>query len=444
MAVVEFAALTEPVSENDSCGPDLDLSGDADFMNFMARAEGLIPTSYFSGPESVPFDRGSIDPAAEFKNAQPLLAQTRDIRLLVLLAKFSALSRDLDSFVTCVRAIGALLESRWDDVHPRGESGDFAARTAAIETLNDNAPIVIPLQFIPLVQSKRAGAISYRSLMIANGEVQPREGEEPVDRVSIDKALMEAELDGLIALRGQFESLQVALMAIVKICNEGVSSGQSVSLDRVIGLVGKIFGLLNDVIAKRDPSAAAVAPTDGNEADAPAALALPNDLIRSNADVAAALAAIDRYFCRSEPSNPALLLVRQAQQLMGKSFLEVMQILVPTHVGAAKFRIGGEHPFEIPIESLSPLSAIEPMPAAEYVNGEDASGGEPQANGDSAARLTATTRHEAFALLEQIGIYYRVAEPSSPISFITERARSYVNRDFLALLKDLLPASASD
>jgi type VI secretion system protein ImpA len=447
MAVVDFAALTAPVTDSDPCGPDLDLSGDADFMNFMARAEGLVPTSYFSGPDGAPFDRSMIDLAAELKNAQPFLEQSRDLRLLALLAKFAVLSRDLESFVVCLRAMAALMENRWDEVHPRGEGGDFTARMAAIETLNDTGPVVIPLQFIPLAQSKRAGAISYRSVMIANGEVTAREGEDPVDRATVDKALMEADLDGLIALRGQIEALQTALLAMANLSSARAGSEQAVNLDKTTSLAGKVFGLLNEVITKRDPSAAAVAPAaETAEPETAAATSLPGDLIRSNADVAAALTAIDRYFCRSEPSNPALLLVRQAQQLMGKSFLEVMQILVPTHVGQAKFRIGGDHPFEIPIESLSPLAAIEHLPEPAYVNGGDGDSHSemPHGNGSAGPQLSADSRQQAFALLEQIGAYYRIAEPSSPISFITERARSYVNRDFLALLKDLLPASASD
>ena len=124
MAEVSLAELTSPISESAPCGPDLDLAGDLDFLNFMARAEGLLPASFFSGPEGRAFDRSAIDLAAELKAAQPFLTRTRDLRLLVLLAKFAALNRDLPSFVTCVGAIAQLLDSRWDEVHPRGcESG---------------------------------------------------------------------------------------------------------------------------------------------------------------------------------------------------------------------------------------------------------------------------------------------------------------------------------
>src|SRR6478672_9604868 len=197
MAEVSLAELISPISESEPCGPDLDVAGDLDFLNFMARAEGLLPASFFSGPEGRAFDRSAIDLAAELKAAQPFLTRTRDLRLLILLAKFAALNRDLASFVTCVGAIAQLLDSRWDEVHPRGEAGDFAARTALLETLNDSAPVVMPLQYVPLVQSRRFGAISYRHLMYVNGEATPREGEDVIDQANVDHAFTEADLSAL-------------------------------------------------------------------------------------------------------------------------------------------------------------------------------------------------------------------------------------------------------
>ena len=46
-------------------------------------------------------------------------------------------------------------------------------------------------------------------------------------------------------------------------------------------------------------------------------------------------------------------------------------------------------------------------------------------------------------LLEQVGHYFRMAEPSSPIPFLTDRARDLAQRDFLSVLKALLPAGTT-
>lgn len=436
MAGLALHVLTASVSDENPCGPDLDAAGDPDFLNFIARAEGLLPATYFSGPDGRPFDRSTIDLEAEFQAAQSLLARTRDIRLLVLLAKFSILCRDLNAFVTCIAAIAQLLETRWQEVHPRGEANDFLARTAVIETLDDSAPVVIPLQYIPLVHAKRFGPVAYRHVMFVNGEATPREGEEAVDQSNIDRAFAEAELSALVEMRSSFQALKDALETIEKCCAAN-APGAPVSLEKVRGIVGKIVILLSDAVARRDPGAAAAgaapAEADGGAAHAPAA-----GSIRSHADVIAALNAIDTYFCRHEPSNPALLLVRQVRQLAGKSLVEILQILMPAQIAEAKFRLGAGQSVEIPIESLAPIAAIE-TPAQNFEESEVEVNAPADGASVPAARPKVETRQEAFALLEQIGAYYRVCEPSSPISLLVERARSFANRDFLSVLKDLLP-----
>jgi type VI secretion system protein ImpA len=442
MAGLTPAILTAPVSNEDPCGADLDLAGDPDFLNFLARAEGLLPSSYFSGPEGRPFDRSTIDFEAELAAVQPLVARTRDIRLLVLLAKFSVLSRDLNAFAACIGAIAQLLEDRWDDVHPRSEAGSFAVRAAVLETLNDSAPVLIPLQYAPLVHSKRFGAVSYRNLMFASGEATPRESEQVIDAPNLDRAFMEAELPALIETRATFASLKTAFETIEKCCGAKASDA-AVSLEKVIALVDKIFTTLNDIVAKRDPGAAAApASADGQDrsADAAGASAAAGS-IRSYADVLSALAAIDAYFCRCEPSNPALLLVRQVRQLAGKSLLDVLQVLMPSQISEVKFRLGGSQSVDIPLENLASLATID----TPDINGGEPGESEP-AEGSPApnAPPKLESRQEAFALLEQIAAYYRVAEPSSPISLILDRARGFANRDFLSILKDLLPKSTAD
>jgi type VI secretion system protein ImpA len=438
MAAIEFETLAGPVSDEEPCGPDLDLAGDPDYMNFIARTEGLLPATYFSGPEGKPFDRTTIDFAAEFTTAAPLLERTRDIRLLALLAKLFILNRDLTGFAACIGLTDTLLGERWDEVHPQGMDGDFGIRMAALESLDDMPPVIFPMQYMPLVNHRRLGPITYRSWMIATGEAKPREGEAIVEPAAIEAAMMEVELPALIETRGQFQGLQSALGNLRDICVDRAGADRAAKLERLPDLVGKILKLLEGVVIKRDPSLAtaqtnAEEAADGSAAPA-AASTIPAGAVASTRDVANALAAIADYFGRSEPSSPALLLVRQAEQLMGKSFLEVMRVLVPNHMEQAAVQIGKDRQiFDLPIERLSAFGEGLPMPEEEAAEETD---------GVAPRRLEAKTREDAIRLLEQIGTYYRVAEPSSPVPFLTDRARSFVERDFLSLLKELLPEAA--
>jgi len=429
----DLAALTSPIADGEPCGPDLDLAGDVDYMNFVAKAESLIPTSFFSGPEQKPFDRSQIDFAAEFAELHPLLARTRDVRLLTILAKLSMLNRDIGGFETAVRAIEQLLKERWDEVHPRGEDGIFSARVAAIETLDDMAPVIFPLQYTPLVRHRRVGELSYRDYMIATGEANAREDESSHDLAAIESALMEVELPELVQVLGRFEALRTAVGEIRNTCSDRAGLDQAPTFKRLPALVDGIRSVLNDVVVKRDPSLAlATGPQgDGADAAAGAAPAMTGE-VSSVADAADALAAVAEYFMRCEPSNPALLLVRQAEQLMGKSFFELIEILVPTHVEQAAIYVGKEQMLQLPLQRLSGLVASsEPAYSPE--------GGD---NGPPPRRLEAKTRADAFRLLEQVGAFYRGAEPSSPLPYLTDRARDLASRDFVSLLKHVLPEDA--
>jgi type VI secretion system protein ImpA len=439
MAAIEFAALGTRISEEEPCGPDLDLAGDPEYMNFIARTEGLLPVTYFSGPEGKPFDRTTIDFAAEFATAAPLLERTRDLRLLALLAKLFILNRDLTSFAACVGLTETLLSERWDDVHPQGMDGDFGIRMAALESLDDMPPVVFPMQYLPLVNHRRLGPITYRSWMIATGEAKPREGEAIVDPAAIETAMMEVELSELVETRNQFQGLQSALRNLRDVCVDRAGANRAAKLERLPDLVGKILKLVEGVAIRRDPSLATTQ-TGAEETAADGATgavapsAIPAGAVASTRDVADALAAIADYFGRHEPSSPALLLVRQAEQLMGKSFIEVMRVLVPNHMEQAAVEIGKDRQiFDLPIERLSAFAEGLPVP--------DEQAAEPT---DTAAprRLEVKTRSDAIRLLEQVGTYYRSAEPSSPVPFLTDRARSFAERDFLSLLKELLPEGA--
>jgi type VI secretion system protein ImpA len=498
---VELESLTAPVSEADPCGPDLDLEGDPDYLNFLAKAEGILPASYFHVQDGKPFDRGSIDFAAEFQTAKPLLERTRDLRLLATIAKLHILNRDLSGFTDCTTAVATLLDSQWENVHPRGEGGDYAMRMVAIETLDDLPTVVHPLQFVPLINHRRIGAITYRNYMTATGEVRPRADEEqPLDTATIDKALMESDLAPLVEMLRRFEALQDTLGRIRSIWIERAGFGQAANLDKSTQTIAKIVTLLGGVVAKRDPSLAPVQAGEAVEAQAGTAAV---EQIASREDAAASLAAAAAYFSRVEPSNPALLLVRQAQQLVGKSFVDVIRILVPTHAEQAAIAVGTQHVFDLPVERLSALETgadapeeyeapQEPLPeqtsawdAPSAEPGEESpaaaaegdipggplpseeAGSEPEADATSGnsgepgqggssfeagapsempnarkQRPRAATRQQAFALLDQVAAYYRATEPTSPIPVLLDRARALAARDFMSLLKDFLPESA--
>ncbi|MEJ1937645.1 hypothetical protein WDZ92_46225, partial [Nostoc sp. NIES-2111] len=269
----------------------------------------------------------------------------------------------------------------------------------------------------------------------------------------------------------------------------------AVALGRVDQLRGRVVSCVGGAIATRGPGFAvsgtpgpSAAP--GARAAAPGSPAAPAPVavgpIGSPRDAALALGAVAEYFATREPSSPSLLLVRQAEQLIGKSFLEVMQVLLPGQIDQANVQIGGQEFFDFPLERLGSFDGAasgggygEEEPSS-WQDDDSGGGGDEyqsapadddaEASGDGAGtggdetepasepeeappapapmrapapvKPVVQSRQAAMAVLQQVGTYFRVAEPSSPIPFLTDRARSFAERDFLSLLKDVLPESS--
>jgi type VI secretion system protein ImpA len=332
-----------------------------------------------------------------------------------------------------VEAVALLLETEWENVHPKGEGGDFSYRGVMIESIDALPTVINPLQFLPLVENRRHGTISYRVIQIVSGEIAVGENEVVPDLTAIDRIIEEADLAPLKATSASFVQLATAIDRIGAIWSERSGSDQSLSVDRLSKTTAAIVAWLRQAIVQRDPDAVpAEAEADATSVDAegrPEIAPAVGGKISSTAAAAAALVAIATYFAGTEPSNPALLLVRQAQQMIGKSFVEVIQILVPLHAETAVIHVGKQQTFDLPISPMAHLldtgESFAPHP------------------GDSQDIVfSVENRTQALALMEKVAAYFRQAEPSNPVPFLIDKAKEMAQRDFLALLRDVLPEGA--
>jgi type VI secretion system protein ImpA len=422
MSRVDPDSLLEPVAPDLPCGPDLDLEGDPAFAALMATVEGQLPSSYFS------FDPATIDFEAAFSEGAALLKRTRDVRLLVLLSKLGILNRDLATFSDAIEGIRRLFAERWDSVQPQAVDGDFLARMAPLYTFDDTGPVLMPLQFVPLAETERAGRATYRAHLVSIGEAKAREGETLPDAVALERIFQEVDLDQLRAKHASLVQLKSALTGIRNASVEHAGFEEAVRLEKLPGMIDGMLALVHGALVRRDPTVADVlseAPAEAEATDdagsgyepAPPA---PTGMTARDAD--AMLAVALAYFETREPSSPAIPLLRQARSLVGKNLLEVMRILFPAQADAARIQVGGELPFTVAVGA--------------------GGGGAPADDGAAAEpRPPVTSRQAAITLLDQVTGYYRSAEPSSPIPMLLDRARALSPKDFTSLLKELLPSA---
>ena len=417
-----------------SCGPDLDAEGDADYLNFFARIEGILPTSFFSPEDGKPFDPSTIDMDVHRAALRPLQTRTCDVRLATVEAQLAALNRDITGFTAAVETIALWLDGAWDDVHPRPQDGNTESRQRAIGAL-DLPTVIFPLQYAPLLEARRIGTVTFRRWLVTTGEAKAREGDTELSAAAITQALDEADESELAAMRDHIGRLDTALG---RIRAAFAAHGSSADLPNLSALIGKMRAFLGQGAAAQTAPAehqedGAAAPGEQQDAARGAAGPAPASL----ADATLALAAIADYYSRREPSSPVLPLVRQARELVGKSFHEIVTILVPSQVEKAAFQIGTDQVFDLPLGKLSNHSAV--MPDAAQPSEFDQSGA-PDA--PARPRYRVETRGQAIALLQDVQRYFRIHEPSSPVPMLCERGRAMAERDFMSLLRDVLPKAA--
>ena len=427
--MVDFSTISSPVSAELPCGPNPD--GIAELENFIAAAEGQLPASFLT------FSKASFDAAGPLKEISTWLQQVRDLRLLVLAAKYLILSGDILGFANTLDAISSLLTERWRDVHPQQQDESYSLRGAHVGSLDDMPTVVLPLQYAPLIKDRKLGPLAYRSLLLATKVAQPRNGEIIIDESSIRDALLKFEdFEAIKTMGNAVTRSGAALKSIRSAFIDKAGYEDAPAFERLAPLIDSIGVFVGGFIQQREPSAALPEnePVDGQtaagETGESASLATANmPGLQSSADAAEALKAVAGYFARHEPSSPALLLVRQAQQMVGKSFVDAMLLLAPAAAEKSTIKIGGESPFTLTFAQLKALA------------GQAA---EPPAEGQTVGQtFTVASRMDSARLMLAVESYFRRVEPSSPIPLLIERARFFVDKDFPALLKDILKTPGS-
>ncbi|QEN85225.1 hypothetical protein FZC33_02960 [Labrys sp. KNU-23] len=416
-----YAGIEKEISADTPCGPDPD--ADSDAQNFLTVAEGQLPASYRS------FNRKSFESKQTLADLRIHLEKSRDLRYLILAAKYHILSDDLSGFADAVAATNALLMAQWDYCHPTEAAGGAELRSAFLKSLDDLPTVVLPLQSATLINDKRLGALSMRSVLVGEGKLPPREGEAATEASGIKDAFLRFEpLQHLVDLTVHLDSILISLESLRQLFIDKAGHEAAPQFEQLPDLVRTIRTYVGGIVTTREPGLAPSQPVEaenGQEgaeiAAAPLAPLAPSD-VASVKEASNALAAILTYYASKEPSSPARLLLKQAHQLVGKSFVEVMKILAPGLVEKAKIQIGGTMPFALNFAQLSALAVEE---------------GKPDEAEAEARIYTVATRSEATALMRQIEIFYNNIEPSSPIPMLIEKARALVAKDFNALLMEI-------
>jgi type VI secretion system protein ImpA len=298
------------------CGPNLEY--DEQFMALMASAAGK-PEQQF-GDTIIPAE--APDWKAVLEQSTDLLARTKDLRATVLLTRALTRVDGLPGFLQGIELTRRLLEAHWEDVHPRlildGEA-DPVMRVNALAALADETGLLRDLRAASLI-STTVGAITVRSAeAVLKHDVAAAGGMTEAQLAQAAKSAINGNQLTLLAIPAAIDHCR----AIQALTVERMGAVDAPDLQPARALLETMGRLV--VAPQGDGEAKGAAGT----AVASSLEAAPFGALRTRQDALRALDEVCDFLARSEPSNPAPLLIRRAQRLIGSDFLDIMRDMAP-------------------------------------------------------------------------------------------------------------------
>lgn len=326
MSDIDTAALAEPISDSEPSGPDL--SYDADFLALETAAQGQ--------PERQVGE--TIKPAEEpdwrdvSSRAEALLQRTKDVRVAVTLARALLRMHRFEGLTQGLTLTRELLERYWDSVHPQLEGDDATMRLNALGALGDPETFITDVRNTAVVESRQHGRVTVRDVLVMLNRL-PAGGDTALSRDQIEGILRAAAADEEAQLRAVITAAE-AISGLEGLLSEKGVSSEASDLRQLNDLVRVVTPLCTAVLTPPETAAEGGEAAEG-AAGGGAAQGVPG-AIRTREDAVRTLENVCRFIEQAEPSNPAPLLIRRAQRLMSRSFVEIIQELAPESLDQIK------------------------------------------------------------------------------------------------------------
>lgn len=324
-----MAALLAPVSDALPCGEDLEYDAAFSALEVAARFK---PEQQF-GDSVIPAVEPDWRSVAE--QALDLLRRTKDLRVAILLLRACTRLQGLAGFSLGLQLLTSLLETYWDSVHPQldpDDDNDPTMRLNAIAPLVDPEMALRDLHDARVGTARTLGVILVRDIEQAFGRLSPKDGQSGYTTAQIEGAISEMRasdphaLDAGAGLRDQIDQLKTLL-------DHRVGGGQQLDLKSLRDIATLLRQTCSSATVEPEVGAEGQgASGSGSEASGPAGGG--SGQVRSRQDAISTLDRVIAYLEQTEPGNPAPLLIKRAQRLIGVSFLEIMSDLAPEALGS--------------------------------------------------------------------------------------------------------------
>jgi len=331
--MLDLESLLSPIAEDAPCGSDLQY--DPAFLEMETAGAGKPERQY---GDKV-FSAEPPDWRVVQEQARELARRTRDLRVAVWLLRSGARQDGLSGIAQGIALIHGLLERHWDHLHPQldaEEGNDPTMRLSSLAPLANTSGMLsgAPAALEDLrgaTLSGDRGGITLRQIELG---VNPKSDTEGEESRPTEAGVIDAVRAAIARKPGVPEAMKAAsqqLDAVARLVEDRVGSVAAPDLSSVRRLLAAVARAADLATGTTTGTVAAVpdSPSVSGVGPAPAATVVAVGGIASRDDVVRTLERVCEWIERHEPSNPAPLLIRRAQRLMSKNFMDIMRDLAP-------------------------------------------------------------------------------------------------------------------
>lgn len=305
------------------CGDDLEYDND-----FLALTQAVA-----GKPETTFADAEPPDWRTARSLAESLFERTRDLRLAVMWARAMLNLEGATTLPDSMRLIHGLLERHWDFVHPVPDDGDAYARVNTLNDMCSAAGLLGDLRSAQVVRNRSIGELTGRDIDIATGRIEARDDESPLGKSNVQQLLRDAVADDPAIAQIAPRTLE-SLTALADLGRDRFGYASAPDLQPLVDAMealGSVMPVAEGEAAGNDGSDpyAMDAAGDGVPALSHGGGRGLGDSIESRDDALRAIDMVCEFLERTEPTNPAQMLLRRARRLVNKNFLELVRELAP-------------------------------------------------------------------------------------------------------------------
>jgi type VI secretion system protein ImpA len=347
---IDIESLLSEVRPEAPCGEDL--SYDASFLALEDMLRPKAGGGVVAGVEEQAEEPNWLEVR---EKSIELLRRSKDLRVAMYLVLAALRIDGLAGLRDGLVLLQGLLDHFWEHLYPKLDPEDNNDPLTRINIMQSLSPPGFsekdPMKFkqrlaeVPLCNSPQMGRFNLRDIQIAKGEISvPGDEATAGPGMSvIDAAFQDTATEELLAASQTAEEAIEHLATITTVFSKNAAQGQTPDLSDFQSVLGNIHKCIQGYLAKRGYGEA---PEEGASADAAAGgevekggISLAGE-IRSPKEALLAIEKVCQYFDHHEPSSPVPMLLRRAQRLVSKNFMEVIADICPDAMSRVEM-IGG-------------------------------------------------------------------------------------------------------